>query len=100
MQMRDQFVNETIEEAKRLARAGARGAALDEFGKACHTLMDASSPEHTNDGIPKPWNPLWPFGHSPTNWLGQETSSDISPATLESQKVILKQAYKKVFGGL
>jgi len=37
------------------------------------------------------------IGHSPTDWIGNETSSDLTPAILDSQSQQLNSAYDQVF---
>ena len=98
--MRDQFINDTLDAARRLAEAGNRNAALDRFGEACHPIMDSSSPMHADaNGNPRTWNPWWPFGHSPNDSIGNETVHNLSPANLEQQRRRLNEAYDRVFGG-
>jgi RHS repeat-associated protein len=96
---RNEFINRTLDEARCLAEAGDRNAALDLLGHAAHPIMDWSSPMHTNpDGTPRVWNPSWPFGHSPTDFIGNETIHDVTPDMLERQSQMLNYAYRRVFG--
>lgn len=98
IRLRDQFVTSTLDDAKRLARSGNKNAALVRFGEACHPIMDSSSPVHVDVfGNPRIWNPWWPFGHSPNDYIGNETIHDLTPAILEQQILLLNNAYKGVF---
>lgn len=64
-----------------------------------HPLMDSSSPMHVDAfGNPKIWNPWWPFGHSPTDWIGNETVFDLTQSILNRQHDVLGNAYDRVFG--
>jgi RHS repeat-associated protein len=99
IRMRDQFVDDTLDAARSLAKAGNGNAALDKLGEACHPIMDSSSPMHTDPfGNPRTWNPLWPFGHSPNDSIGNETVNHLTPAILEQQRSRLNKAYDRVFG--
>jgi len=99
VRLRDLFIAQTLEDARRLAKASNRNAALDRLGEACHPIMDSSSPVHTNtDGTPKAWNPMWPFGHSPTDSIGSETINNLTPQILQQQNRLLNDAYQRVFG--
>jgi hypothetical protein len=65
--------------------------------------MDSSSQEHTNsDGTPKEWKGAvssYREGqrYSPTDFIGNETSINITPAIYKSQDQLLRNAYDKVF---
>lgn len=97
VRLRDQFINQAIEDARRFARTGNRNAALDRLGEACHPIMDSSSPMHTNpDGTPRTWNPMWPFGHSPNDSIGNETINELTPAILRQQDRLLNDAFNRV----
>lgn len=99
IRMRDEFINDTLNQAKNLAKKGDRNGALDLLGEACHPIMDWSSPEHTKaNGKPRTWNPMWPFGHSPNESIGNETYRAVTPAMLEQQRLLLNNAYDTVFG--
>lgn len=99
MRRRDEFIDGVLTDAKRFADEGHRNEALDRLGEACHPIMDSSSPMHTNpDGTPMAWNPRWPFGHSPNEWIGNETIQNLTPEILDSQTKLLNNAFKKVFG--
>ena len=96
---RDEFVRRTIEDARRHASTGDRNGALDRLGQACHPIQDAASPEHTDSkGAPKQWNPNWPFGHSPNDYVGNETSSDITRSIYNQQDQSMRRMYDQVFG--
>ncbi len=95
---RNKFINRTLDEARCFAEAGDRNRALDLLGQAAHPIMDWSSPMHTNpDGTPRVWNPLWPFGHSPNDSIGNETIHDVTPDVLRRQALMLNYAYQRVF---
>jgi hypothetical protein len=64
------------------------------FGEAIHPLMDATSPMHTNGfNSPLSWNPLNPWGHSPRDWIGKETSDDITNKIYEQNTTLIQDAY-------
>ena len=93
---RDVFVCDMLNSAK---RAKDRNEALKAFAEAIHPIMDKYSPEHQDsNGDPKIWNPLWPFGHSPNEWLGNETTSDITPQIYQSVTGDILNAYERAFG--
>lgn len=106
---RDKFIDKTIGEARAELHAGAKGreGALVKLGEALHPIMDSSSPSHTDaDGNPKVWD-FDPFSlstydvlgeHSPTDFMGDETSKHITPEIYKSQKILLNDAYDRVFG--
>jgi hypothetical protein len=96
---RDQFVAEKLLQAKQSVQKDCdQGEALRLFGEAAHPMMDSSSPEHTDkSGNPRVWNPAWPFGHSPNEWIGSETASNLTPQILASQKTMLNRMYDQVF---
>jgi hypothetical protein len=98
--MRDAFINKKIQEACEFTKQGKRNFALDSLAEAMHPIMDSSSPEHVDQlGNPRIWNPLWPFGHSPAEWLGNETVFDLTPAILKEQRRLLSDAYDRGIGG-
>ncbi|MDX2146800.1 MAG: hypothetical protein SFZ23_04695, partial [Planctomycetota bacterium] len=73
--------------------------ALVLLGEALHPIMDSSSPMHSDpEGNPLEWNPTWPFGHSPAEFIGKETAKNITEAIYSSQDVALRNAYGDVFG--
>jgi hypothetical protein len=96
---RDNFVNSTLTEAREVATSGDRDGALRLLSMALHPLMDASSPHHTDpNGNPKEWDPPWTlFGHSPTEFIGNETAANLTPQILEQQRRVLNDAYNRVF---
>jgi uncharacterized protein RhaS with RHS repeats len=95
---RNEFINRTLDEARCFAEAGDRNTALDLLGQAAHPIMDWSSPMHTNpDGTPRVWNPWQPLGHSPTDFIGNETIHDVTPEMLRRQSQMLNYAYRRVF---
>jgi RHS repeat-associated protein len=98
--MRDYFVQNNLNIAKRFADNGHRNAALGVFGQAIHPVMDSSSPEHTDaDGNPRQWRGLEDaFGHSPIDWIGSETSRDISVDIYREQSETINEMYDYVFG--
>ena len=53
--------------ARALAQSGNRTGALRVLAEACHPIMDAASPVHTNpDGSPRVWRGMQDgWGHSP-----------------------------------
>ena len=97
--MRDDFVRATMSAARQQADAGNRAAALTLFGEAMHPVMDSSSPEHTDaNGNPRVWRGLRDApGHSPTDWLGNETSKDLTKQILETQSSRINSSYDWVF---
>ena len=108
---RNNFIARSLAEARELNQSGDRAGALRRFGEACHTLMDSTSPMHTDSsGRPLTWNPWSPWGHSPIEpiplWpfgphnhlkIGNETAKDLTPAILNQQKYLLNKAYDYVF---
>jgi len=97
--LRDQFIGDTIVAARRAVNSGNRDEALRRIGEACHPIMDSFSPMHTTPtGLPKIWNPAWPFGHSPNELYGNETASSLTPQILMDQSRLLNAVYDKVFG--
>lgn len=98
--LRDDFIAATLKDAKKAADHGDRSDALRLFGEAMHPVMDSSSPEHTDkNGNPKIWRGVRDaWGHSPTDWVGNETSKDLTPAILKSQSAVINKAYDQVFG--
>lgn len=103
IKQRDSFIGKTMVAARDAADQGDRQGALKLLGQALHPVMDSSSPEHTNsDGTPKEWkgavgSTLDGQRHSPTDFIGNETSSDITPAINKSQDQRLNNAYDWVF---
>ena len=96
---RDQFIQKALAEARAMNERGDRSGALKRYGEACHPIMDWSSPEHTDQqGNPKLWDPWHPWGHSPNDYIGNETVNDVTPAILKRQKELLNHAYDSVFG--
>jgi RHS repeat-associated protein len=97
--MRDDFIGATMVAARRAADAGNRAAALTLFGEAMHPAMDSSSPEHTDaNGNPRVWRGLRDApGHSPTDWIGNETSKDLTREILASQSRRINSSYDWVF---
>ena len=94
------FVAQTIMRARALARNGNRQAALRALGEACHPVMDASSPMHTNpDGTPRFWRGLLRdgLGHSPNESIGNETAADLTPQILQNQERALNRLFDFVF---
>src|SRR5205823_5683399 len=90
IRLRDQFVAEGIAAGRRAAKSGNRDEALRRIGEACHPIMDSFSPMHTTpNGLPKIWNPAWPFGHSPNEIYGNETTSSLTPQILMEQSRLL-----------
>lgn len=73
-------------------------------GEAIHPIMDSSSPEHSDtNGNPKEWSGVVDSyidgqRHSPTDFIGNETSENLTPEIHESQDQRLNDAYDKVFG--
>nr|WP_223629349.1 RHS repeat-associated core domain-containing protein [Thermomonas beijingensis] len=103
IKQRDSFIGKTMVAARGAADQGDRQGALKLLGQALHPVMDSSSPEHTNsDGTPKEWkgavgSTLDGQRHSPTDFIGNETSSDITSAIYKSQDQRLNNAYDWVF---
>ncbi|MDO8465713.1 MAG: RHS repeat-associated core domain-containing protein [Gallionella sp.] len=96
---RDRFIRQALGEARAMNQRGDRAGALRRLGEACHPIMDWSSSEHSDgQGQPKEWNPLWPFGHSPNDSMGNETVHDLTPNILDTQGWLLNGAYDSVFG--
>ena len=97
--MRRNFIGTTMVEARNAADSGDRATALKLFGEAMHPVMDSSSPEHTDsNGNPAVWRGMEDaWGHSPTDWIGNETSSDLTPEILGSQSSRINSAYDWVF---
>lgn len=97
---RDAFVADILTQARRAADANNRSEALRLLGQACHPVMDKSSPMHTDStGVPKTWEPTNPWGHSPNEYIGKETASDLTPSILDAQKRSLNMLYDFVFRG-
>jgi len=96
---RDSFVGNTMVAARAAADSGDREGALKKFGEAMHPVMDSSSPMHTDaNGNPKVWSGIGDaWGHSPTDFIGNETSGDLTPEILESQSARINSAYDWVF---
>jgi RHS repeat-associated protein len=100
LMMREIFVSLKIQEACKYTKQDNRNAALDSMAEAMHTVMDSLSPEHVDEhGNPKVWNPWWPFGHSPTDWIGNETVFDITPAITSKLRLLLSDTYDHSMGG-
>jgi hypothetical protein len=98
--LRDVFINKKLQEACKFTKQDDRNAALESLAEAMHTIMDSSSPKHIDQfGNPRIWNPWWPFGHSPVEWLGNETILDITPPILREQRRLLSDAYERGMGG-
>jgi len=96
---RDRFIERKCAEACQAYKNNNKQKALQLLGEALHPVMDSASPEHTSKkGNPKTWNPHWPFGHSPTDWMGNETSKDITPAIYKKQDEAIRATCEKVFG--
>jgi len=99
VRLRDQFIQDTLEEARRLAQSGNREAALDKFAEACHPIMDSSSPMHVDpNGFPRIWSRWRALGHSPNEIIGKETLRELNFEILNRQRILLNIAYEKVFG--
>jgi uncharacterized protein RhaS with RHS repeats len=97
---RDKFIGETMVAARKANETGDRDKALKLFGEAMHPVMDSASPMHTTeDGKPREWTGMDTnaVGHSPTDWLGNETSSDITSDVTKSQNARIGAAYDWVF---
>src|SRR5690606_41346498 len=86
---RDSFVGNTMVAARAAADSGDREGALKKFGEAMHPVMDSSSPMHTDaNGNPKVWSGIGDaWGHSPTYFIGNETSVDLTLVRCDSQSV-------------
>lgn len=98
---RDDFITQTLEKARQLARGDCpdRDKALKLLAEALHPIMDSSSPLHTDEnGNPKEWAWYKAWGHSPNEGIGSETVKDLTPAILSSQKARLSAAFNAVFG--
>ncbi len=96
---RDDFINDSLKKAKDAADCGKRDEALDLLSQALHAIMDSSSPMHIDaNGNPQVFNPWAPWGHSPNDSIGKETSKDITDAIYKSQDQKISDAYQKVFG--
>lgn len=69
------------------------------LGEALHPIMDSSSPEHMDSaGQPKEWRGLIDApGHSPTDFIGNETSKHLTPRILDDQSKKVNAAYDRVF---
>jgi RHS repeat-associated protein len=94
---RDTFIKETLEKAKKAANSGECDEAMDLLGQALHPIMDSTSPMHTDSsGNPKVWNPLWPFGHSPNDSIGNETVKDITPEIYKKMDEEIRKAFEKI----
>ncbi|MFT5419723.1 MAG: filamentous hemagglutinin [Candidatus Endobugula sp.] len=113
IKLRDEFIENTLNNAKKYAEEGYRDLALKLFAEAIHPIMDSSSPAHKKSGSEevKSWYGLisgtggnligWLSGltgHSPNEHFGSETASDLTKEILESQKILIQNAYKEVFG--
>jgi len=86
----DRFTKETIQ---RVRCEKDRNKALDLFGELIHPIMDSFSPQHTDEkGSPRIWTPWWPFGHSPNEFIGNETVKDITPEIYKKNKEALIEA--------
>ena len=93
------FIRSRLETAKDLAKKGQCYSAMDALGQALHPIMDSSSPMHTDSsGNPKEWNPLWPVGHSPNDFIGNETINDITDAIYKSMDEQIQAAFDNVKG--
>src|SRR5205085_2267622 len=80
---RDQFVNDSLKQARAAHQAGDHAGALKKLGEGLHPLMDSSSPMHTDaSGNPKEWAGFLRsgWGHSPTDFIGKETSNQLTPS--------------------
>jgi hypothetical protein len=99
--MRDKFIRETISLARAAAMAGNKYESLKLLGEALHPVMDSSSPMHTDsEGNPRVWKG-WrsAIGHSPTDFIGSETSKAITPEIYESQDKLIRDLFNQVFKG-
>jgi RHS repeat-associated protein len=98
IKLRNDFVADRLKQARDANKSGDRNKALKLLGEAMHPIMDISSPMHTdNNGNPKIWNPLWPFGHSPNDSIGDETIHDLTPSILDRDDKAMHILYKYVF---
>ncbi len=93
---RDKFVDDMI---KNMGCEQDRDKELEILGELIHPIMDQYSPEHTDsEGNPRIWNPLWPFGHSPNEFIGNETVKDITPEIYQKTKDAMLNAYFRAVG--
>lgn len=98
IRLRNKFILDTLNGARKIACSDRRRA-LELYAEAMHPVHDSYSPLHRDkNGGPKVWNPLWPFGHSPVDWLGSETIHDIPSLSREEISDYMKKAYHYVFG--
>lgn len=88
------------EKLKRAGRESDRTQALKDFADAAHTITDSFSPEHTDsNGNPRLWFPLLFAGHSPNDYVGDETVHDITPEIYDKATAALINAYNQAFSG-
>jgi hypothetical protein len=100
--LRDEFVLNTLKQARNSFDAGNKRQALVLFGEAIHPVMDYSSSLHTDqDGNPIEWKGLHhtsSWAHSPFEFWGKETAKSITPEILAFQHQKLNEAFRQVFG--
>jgi RHS repeat-associated protein len=98
---------QTHEEAAQKAQGGTpehaseiKDGALDEYGKALHTVADRTSPAHTDsNGNPRDWNGI-PTTPSQGEAVSQHNKEEATatPEQFESAVVAAQQAFRKTFG--
>lgn len=97
---RDNFVEGRIQAAREHAMRGECNRALEVLAQGLHTVMDSASDEHVDSkGMPKVWDPLNPWRHSPFECWGHETVKDITPGDYWTQYKELNAAFDKAFKG-
>ncbi len=97
IRQRDQFINDNLSNIC-VGYPNNRDDQLKTFGEIVHPVMDKYSPEHRDiNGNPKEWNPLWPFGHSPMEHIGNETVKDITPNVRDQVTRELIESYNSAF---
>jgi RHS repeat-associated protein len=101
---RDAFITRNLSTARQLCDMGFENLALEFLTRALHPIMDSFSPMHREaNGNPKVWHGLSlmalpkAIGHSPIDFIGRETSRDISQLQFLALDATLQQAYSYVF---
>ena len=90
---RAEFISHSLARARVLAEDGDEAGALRELGNAFHTMMDQTSPAHTQEnGDMRTWKTSDVFAH----WWAE--SGTPSAATKEALAQRMERAYERVFG--